>query len=96
MYYSGISAIPLHGVLAGLYVGLFEMGITYLFWLLALQHATNTAKVSTLIYCSPFLSLVIINRVLHEPLLATTFTGLLFIVAGIVLQKYYGQRLPSA
>ncbi|MCB1644255.1 MAG: DMT family transporter [Pseudomonadales bacterium] len=76
------------GLLAGLYVGCFEMGIAFLCWSLALRYAENTARVSNLIFISPFLSLILIGAVLGEPLYWTTFAGLLVIIGGLLIQKY--------
>ncbi len=78
------------GLLGGAYVGLFEMGITFLVWLKALRSAKTTAHVVNLIYLVPFLSLLVIGLVLGEKILPSTIVGLLFIVAGIVLQKAGG------
>ena len=78
------------GLLGGVYVGLFEMGITFLVWLKALKCARTTAHVVNLIYLVPFLSLLVIALVLGERILPSTVVGLLFIVAGIVLQKAWG------
>jgi drug/metabolite transporter (DMT)-like permease len=78
------------GLLGGLYVGLFEMGITFLVWLKALRSAKTTAHVVNLIYLVPFLSLLVIALVLGEKILPSTMVGLLLIVTGIVLQKAWG------
>ncbi|MCL5281288.1 MAG: DMT family transporter [Planctomycetes bacterium] len=78
------------GLLGGVYVGLFEMGVTFLVWLKALKSAKTTAHVVNLIYLVPFLSLLVIALVLGEKILPSTIVGLLFIVAGIVLQKAWG------
>jgi len=78
------------GLLGGAYVGLFEMGVTFLVWLKALKSAKTTAHVVNLIYLVPFLSLLVIALVLGEKILPSTIVGLLFIVAGIVLQKAWG------
>ncbi|MFW5701528.1 MAG: DMT family transporter, partial [Bacteroidota bacterium] len=51
------------GLAGAAYVGLFEMGITFVLWLRALNLSRTTAQVSNLIYISPFLSLAIINFV---------------------------------
>ena len=69
------------------YIGLFEMGITFLIWLKALKLSKNTANVAALIYLVPFLSLVVIYLVLGEKILPSTIVGAVFIVGGIVLQK---------
>ena len=78
---------PLPGLIGALYVGLFEMGITFVIWLKALSLADRTAQVNILIYLTPFLSLVFIHFVVGEPILPSTLTGLLLIVAGILLQR---------
>jgi drug/metabolite transporter (DMT)-like permease len=77
----------LKGVLASAYVGLFEMGIAFLFWLKALQMASNTAKVSNLVYLAPFLSLIFVHFILHESVYYTTPLGLVMIITGIFIQN---------
>lgn len=75
------------GVLGAVYVGLFEMGITFLFWLKAMQNATNTSKIANLIFISPFISLVFIYFILNEQIYISTLFGLLFIIIGLVIQQ---------
>lgn len=85
---TGNISIPLHfSSLIAVYVGLFEMGITFLFWLKALQLAESTAKISNLIYLTPFLSLIFIHLILKENIYWTSVTGLVLIITGIILQK---------
>jgi drug/metabolite transporter (DMT)-like permease len=69
------------------YVGLFEMGITFVLWLSALKLSDSTAKVGNLIFLSPFLSLVFIHSLVGEDILASTFAGLILIVGGLLLQQ---------
>jgi len=76
------------GIMSAVYIGLFEMGITFLFWLKALQAAPTTDKVSNLVYIAPFLSLVFVDFILHEPVYYTTPVGLFFIISGIWYQNY--------
>jgi drug/metabolite transporter (DMT)-like permease len=83
-----ISEFDIKGILAAVYIGLFEMGITFLFWLKALQTAPTTDKVSNLVYIAPFLSLVFVHFILHEPVYYTTPVGLLFIISGIWFQNF--------
>ncbi len=78
------------GLLGGVYIGLFEMGITFLVWLRALRSARTTAHVVNLIYLVPFLSLCVIALVLGEKILPSTIVGLVLIIAGIVLQRAWG------
>ncbi len=75
------------GALGVTYVGLFEMGITFLIWLKALKLSKTTANVAGLIYLVPFLSLVVIYFVLGEKILPSTIAGAVFIVGGIILQR---------
>lgn len=83
------------GLLGATYVGLFEMGITFVLWLKALKLSRTTAQVSNLIYLSPFLSLVLIHFVVGEKILPSTIIGLIFIVAGIIMQQRYSRIEPS-
>lgn len=69
------------------YVGLFEMGITFIFWQLALYYTNHTAKIGTLIFLSPFISLFLIHLVLGEPLQWLTFAGLALIIGGVWLTQ---------
>ncbi|MFW6324963.1 MAG: DMT family transporter [Desulfovibrionales bacterium] len=71
-----------------LYIGLFEMGITFVLWLKALKLSETTAKVGNLIYLSPFLSLFFIHYFLGEEIMRATVAGLVLIMAGILLQRF--------
>ena len=76
------------GFFATTYVGLFEMGITFVLWLKALNLSKRTAIISNLIYITPFLSLVIISVVLKEQISLWTVLGILLIVSGILIQRF--------
>lgn len=73
--------------LPAVYVGTFEMGLTFFVWLKALQLSDSTGKVANLIYITPFLSLLCIHLVLHEKLFYTSFIGLCLIIAGIAVGR---------
>ncbi len=77
----------LPGLLGAAYVGTFEMGACFVLWLLALKKTANTARISNLIFISPFLSLVFIALLVGETILPATFVGLLLIVAGLLCQQ---------
>ncbi|WP_447955940.1 DMT family transporter [Vreelandella sp. EE7] len=72
---------------AGVYVGLFEMGIAFIFWQVAVHKVSRTAKVSNLIFLSPPVSLLLLHVVVGEPLLVSTFAGLGLILGGLALQQ---------
>ena len=80
-------AISMKGFAASVYVGLFEMGITFFFWLRALQLAETTDKVSNLVYLAPFISIIFLYFIIKEPVYYTTPAGLLLIISGIYIQN---------
>lgn len=67
--------------------GLFEMGITFVLWLSALKLTQNTARISNLIFASPFISLILLATVIGESIHPTTLIGLVLIIAGLVIQQ---------
>ena len=81
---------PLAGLVGGIYVGVFEMGITFLFWLAALEASENTARISNLIFLSPFVSLLLLHFVAGEEILVSSILGLVFIVVGIGIGRRWG------
>ncbi len=85
--WGGLKYISLSALYPIIYISFFEMGITFVIWLLALKHASNTAKVSNLIFISPFLSLLFLRIFLGEELYLSTFIGLVLIVTGILYQQ---------
>ena len=89
LFFAKIEILNINGILGAAYIGLFEMGITFLVWFRALKLAKATAHVAHLIYLVPFLSLVVISLTVGEKIVASTIIGLVFIVGGIILQKLY-------
>ncbi len=85
----------LQGLLGAAYVGLFEMGVTFLLWLGAMRSATHVSRISNLIFLSPFLSLVFIRLFLNEPIVPATFIGLALIVGAVVLQQKFKASEPA-
>lgn len=91
-FFGGIQVVT--GIALGplIYVGLFEMGITFVFWLNALRLSTSAARITNLIYITPFLSLVFLRLVIGEEIHLATWIGLSMIVASIILQKMYAKK----
>ena len=87
--------LDIRGLAGAAYVGFFEMGITFVLWLKALRLSRTTAQVSNLIYLSPFVSLVLIHLIVGETIMPSTITGLVFIVAGIILQQRWSKTPPA-
>jgi len=75
-----------------IYIGLFEMGITFVLWLTALQICTSAARISNLIYISPFLSLLFLSAVIGETIHSATFIGLFLIVGSIIFQEKFSAK----
>lgn len=71
-----------------IYIGLFELGITYLVWMKALQYSENNAVTGNFVFITPFLSLLFIHFILNEKIYLTTFIGLGFIILGIFVQQF--------
>ncbi len=81
------------GLWSAVYVGLFEMGITFIIWSIALKKSYSAAGVSKLVYLVPFLSLVVIYLVLKEPIGLPTLMGLFLIISGLVYDKISFRQL---
>lgn len=78
---------------AVIFTGIFEVGITYVLWLKAMNLTTSNAKIGNLVFFTPFLSLVFIHFILKETIYITTFIGLIFIVAGVLVQQLDRKRM---
>jgi drug/metabolite transporter (DMT)-like permease len=91
LFTAGFSDPSAQGLAGAAYLGLFEMGITYILWLTALKLSLTTAKVSNLVYLSPFISLFFIRFAVGETILISTVLGLMMIVGGILIQQYAGR-----
>lgn len=87
LLFSKLQMPSLNAALGAIYIGLFEMGITFLVWLKALKLSKTTAYVANLIYLVPFFSIVVIHFVVGEQIFFSTVIGLFFIVTGIILHK---------
>jgi drug/metabolite transporter (DMT)-like permease len=94
-FFSEVRVPEFRGLLGAAYVGLFEMGVTFVLWLRALRLSENTARVGNLVFLSPLLSLVFIRTLVGEAILPSTFAGLALIVAGLAAQQTFTSR-PSA
>jgi len=90
LLFTGIQIPSRNTILSAIYIGLFEMGFTFLIWLKALKSAISTAHVANLIHLVPFLSLIVIHFALGEAIYPSTILGLVLILTGIALQKLWG------
>jgi drug/metabolite transporter (DMT)-like permease len=83
--------ISFRGAAASVYIGIFEMGITFWLWLRALQLAPTSDKISNMIFFAPFISLILLHFIIGEPVYYTTPIGLLIIIGSVLFQNR-GQR----
>ncbi len=79
-------------ILSAVYIGIFEMGLTFLLWLRALKESETAAKVSNLIYLSPVLSMLWISIIIGERIAVSSIIGLGLILSSIVFQYYFSER----
>ena len=94
--FSSSFVIPsINGVIGAAYVGLFEMGITFVVWQSALRMTSNVAKVTSLVFITPFLSLLIVQLFLKEVILTSTVVGIVLIIFGLLLQKFFTKRITK-
>ncbi|MFZ6044041.1 EamA family transporter, partial [Vibrio natriegens] len=87
----GWPAAPWQGWAAVSYVGLFEMGITFVLWINALKMTRNTARISNLIFIAPFISLMLLATIIGEEIHSSTLLGLVMIIIGLLCQQWKGK-----
>lgn len=74
------------------YIGLFEMGLTFVLWLKALQLSSTTARISNLVFIAPFINLIFVHLFLRETIFISTIFGIVLVVAGILIQNTAQKR----
>ena len=84
-FVSGLPALTMSHLGYGAWVGLIEMGVTFLLWQQALRRTAHAGRIAQLIFLSPFISLLLIDHVLGEAVHPTSWLGLATIVAGLLL-----------
>ncbi|HSH20150.1 MAG TPA: DMT family transporter, partial [Draconibacterium sp.] len=92
-YFSDFKIHMGESLIAVIFSGIFEVGITYVLWLKAMNYTTSNAKIGNLVFFAPFLSLIFIRLILKETIYITTFIGLIFIVAGVLVQQIDKKRV---
>ena len=90
--FGGLQLPDIRAVLPLTYIGFFEMGLTFVLWLTALELSSTAARVGNLIYISPFLSLIFLRIIIGEEIHVATFLGLLLIVGSILFQEMSAKK----
>lgn len=83
----GLRRVPLYGLAGALYIGIFEMGVSFIFWLMAMKYTESTAKIANLIFIAPFASLFFIHFLVGEEIYPSTLVGLVLVMAGLAIQS---------
>ncbi|MBU4266079.1 MAG: DMT family transporter [Candidatus Altiarchaeota archaeon] len=86
LLFSEIPSLSLYELASLAYFGIFACGLAFVFWFLALKHG-DTARMSNIVFLTPFLSLIPIYFLVGERILPSSVIGLVLIVAGIVIQS---------
>lgn len=92
LYFGRIVWPPLHAWVPLVYIALFEMSLTFILWLTALQHSSSTAKIGNLMYLTPFFSLLCLHLVVGEEIQLATCIGLVIIISSILYQARSPKR----
>ena len=82
----------IEGIIGSIYIGFFEMGISLVLWQSALKISTTVSRIASLVFITPFLSLIFLYFILGERILLSTVAGILLICGGLILQKYFTNR----
>ncbi len=88
----GFRVIETKGMIGAAYIGTFEMGIAFITWLMAMKLTQSTARIANLIFISPFISLFLIHFFVGEKIMISSVVGLIFIVAGLIIQAVAGEK----
>ena len=80
---------------AGIYVGLFEMGVTFVLWLMALRTTERAASITNLVFLTPLLSMVFIALILKESITLATLVGMGLILSALLIQKVLKPKAPK-
>ena len=89
------AGIDPRGWWGGIYVGLVEISLGFVFWMYAMKLSTNTSRIANLIFLSPFLSLFFIAIFLGETILPSTIIGLGLIIIGLMIQQLLGVKIEK-
>lgn len=84
--FSNLPSISWHQLAGLIWFGAFLNGFAFVLWFSAIRHG-DTAKISNIIFLTPFLSLVYIYFLTGEKILASSIIGLTIIIFGIMVSN---------
>ncbi|BFM49341.1 DMT family transporter [Marinomonas sp. THO17] len=83
-----LSNLKTEGIWGAIYIGLFEMGLSFVLWNHALKLTSNTSQVANLIFLAPLLSIIWLSQLANELILPSTLIGLACILFGLFIQNW--------
>jgi len=84
--FSAIPTITSYEMVGLIWMGVFATGLSFCFWFLALKHG-DLIEMSSIVFITPFISLIYIYFLLGEEILLFSVIGLIIIVLGIFLNN---------
>jgi len=93
--FSNIPPISLYELGGLIWLGIFTSALAHVLWFLALKHG-DIAKMSNMIFLTPFLALIYIYFLVGEEILISSIIGLFLIVFGIIIQSYNKKTITPA
>ena len=85
LFIQGNISIPsYYGMICAIWIGLGEMGLTFVLWMRALESAPSAGSVSHVVYLSPFISLLFLHTLVGEDILSSSIAGLCLIIGGVI------------
>jgi len=93
-YNSSFRLLKLNELLSLLYLGIATKALAFTFWFISMDEI-GPAKASSLVFISPFLSIILINLFLGEQIYWYYIVSLLLIIGGILLQHIKINVLPE-
>ncbi|BDX03674.1 hypothetical protein MACH16_24220 [Marinomonas pontica] len=81
------------GLWGAVYIGFFEMGLSFVLWNKALKLTSNASQVANLIFLSPLLSIIWLSQFAGEPILSSTLIGLACILIGLFVQNWSKRKI---
>jgi drug/metabolite transporter (DMT)-like permease len=89
--FSSIPIINLYELIGIIWMGIFALGLAFVFWFLALHHG-DVIEMSNIVFLTPFISLFYINLLLDEEILVYSIIGLFIIILGILLNNSWRNK----
>jgi len=88
VFVEGMEPVSTGALIGAIYIGIFEMGLSFVLWLKAMKLTTSTARIANLIFIAPFGSLFLIHFFVGEEIAFSTVIGLILVLGGLAVQSF--------